>query len=135
MIKTTFLSMLILSISCVHRTSQEDNITQQARSDFYVKQIRLMQNPVAVITSKATDLNQYIGKAIVVRGPISNTKIPQIFGIEISCRFDQRNKVGEAVGILQRYKVTRTRDDMASFGPGTYYRLFDPRTRSVSKVE
>ncbi|MEW4566060.1 hypothetical protein AB1K70_26320 [Bremerella sp. JC770] len=94
---------------------------------------------------KGTDLDQYVGRVIAIRGPLSDTKVPTILGIDVACPDDKlRGKDAYAVGILMKWTVTQKQLDeafsvsgpFATRGPGTSYVLYHSLsgTRSPAKA-
>lgn len=88
------------------------------------------------ITTRA-NLDNYVNTLVTVKGEISNTKIPQILGIDVDCNeYNPRGKIGIATGILiktivlekdvERYSQNR--------GAGVFYRLKDPGSDYNAKV-
>ncbi|MFK7747334.1 MAG: hypothetical protein AB8B65_02980 [Kordia sp.] len=78
-----------------------------------------------MLTSKA-DLEAYVGQKITIIGKISNTKIPQILGIDIDYTGDTHTpKTGKATGILVKTIVPKDTSGIqkASRGAGTFYHL------------
>jgi hypothetical protein len=91
------------------------------------------------VVGSADDLDLYVGRLVVVRGVLRNTKPPYIAGVEVYAPDDWRHDQPEsyAVGILTKTTVTETeyrkvQDDArkagnligaATLGPGVHYRL------------
>ncbi len=79
----------------------------------------------SVLTSIA-NLEAYVGQKITIMGKISNTKTPQILGIDIDYTGDTYTpKTGKATGILVKTIVLKDTSGIqkASRGAGTFYRL------------
>ena len=85
------------------------------------------------LLTKGTDLDRYVGRVVVVRGELSNTKIPTILGIDVACPDDKlRGKDAYAVGILTKWTITQEElnkafqasGPIASRGAGTTYVLY-----------
>lgn len=85
------------------------------------------------LLTESTDLDQYVGRVIAIRGQVSNTKIPTILGIDVVCRDDNlRGKDAYAVGILTKWTMTKEQlsksfelyGPHATRGPGTSYVLY-----------
>lgn len=98
------------------------------------------KDTMAVATDTITtsaNLDFYVGKLVTIKGQISNTKIPQICGIDISCDDNaQAEKMGISTGILTSTVVSEKDVDPYSSnrGAGTFYRLIDPETGFTAKV-
>ena len=99
----------------------------------------------AVVITDATDgaaLAAALGEWVRVEGEVSNTKVPQIAGVDVAMptepitgsRWEQvvelRGTPAWAEGILERRVVRPEQVDhtIASRGAGTFYRLVDPGT-------
>ncbi len=94
-----------------------------------------------------TDLarrDAHVGRKIRIVGEVSNTKIPQILGIEVDSNSpDLRGQIAEAEGVLERYEITKEEFDrqwhesgpFQSRGPGVFYRLRVPFSRETAKVK
>jgi len=85
---------------------------------------RAPQRPVIIRTA---DLDAHVGEVVVIRGEVSDTKIPGILGVAVrSDNPDLRGRRAEAIGVLQRYEVSSeeiTKADYANQGSGVFYRL------------
>lgn len=88
------------------------------------------------LTSKV-NLNNYVNKLITIKGEISNTKIPQIIGIDVSCKESEcRGEIGIATGVL--IKTVILEKDVNPYssnrGAGTFYRLKELNSEFDSEV-
>lgn len=98
------------------------------------------KDTIAVATDTITtsaNLDYYVDKLVTIKGQISNTKIPQICGIDVSCDDNaQTGKIGISTGILTSTVVLEKDVDpySANRGAGTFYRLIEPETDLTSKV-
>lgn len=84
-----------------------------------------------VITDES-QVDTHVGKMVVLRGVVSNTKIPTLLGVDVrSDDPDLRGCYGQACGLLIKRVVTqreldealRTCGQFSHRGPGTFYRL------------
>lgn len=87
------------------------------------------------------ELARHVGETITIVGKVSNTKIPQILGVDVASDApDLRGKRAQATGILERYEVTPAqireldRDRVAHRGPGVFYRLRDRERNTEAQV-
>lgn len=87
-------------------------------------------------------VGRFEGKDVRLVGEVSNTKIPQILGVDVtSDNPDLRGLRAEAYGILKRQVVTeeqaRALDEkmVAHRGAGSYWILYDPKTRAPAQVD
>lgn len=90
-----------------------------------------------MLTSKA-DLEAYVGQKITIMGKISNTKSPQILGVDIDYNGDTSiPKTGKATGILVKTIVPKDTSGIqkASRGAGTFYHLQSLDGDFIAKVE
>ena len=85
--------------------------------------------PQPPVINRIGDLGTHVGEVVVIRGEVSDTKIPEILGVAVrSDDPDLRGRRAEAIGVLQRYEVSPeeiTKADYANQGPGVFYRLKD----------
>ncbi len=102
----------------------------------------LSSSQIPVLTDYR-QLDAHIGKVATIRGVVSNTKIPQIEGVDVlSDDPDLRGKLAEATGILERWTVTaeQLEADLKKYGmfahrgPGTFYRLKKIRLNDNAQV-
>jgi len=92
----------------------------------------------ATIVMDESELPNYIEKLITIKGEVSNTKIPQILGVDIvSDDPDLRGKKAMATGILESWTVKEEDIDpySANRGAGTFYRLKDPVSGKTVQVQ
>ena len=85
-----------------------------------------------------SNLDYYVGKLVTIKGEISNTKIPQILGIDVSyAGYDSRGEIGIATGILIKTIVLEKDIDpyTQNRGAGTFYRLKEPESEYEAKVK
>lgn len=84
----------------------------------------------AYLTEQNIDeIDQYVGQLITITGIVSNTKIPQLLGVDIASDDpDVRGLYASATGVLEKTVVTENEVDpySANRGAGTFYRLIDP---------
>ena len=83
------------------------------------------------------NLDNYVNKLITIKGEISNTKIPQIIGIDVSCMESEcRGEIGIATGILIKIVILEKDVDpySANRGAGTYYKLKELNSEFDSEV-
>ncbi|WP_298510852.1 hypothetical protein [uncultured Kordia sp.] len=91
----------------------------------------------AVLTSY-TELASHVGQKVTILGEISNTKIPQIIGVDIDYDGDTAMpKTGKATGILIETVVPKDTSNIqkAWRGPGTFYHLQSLEGNTMAKVE
>jgi len=75
------------------------------------------------------NLDDYVGKIIILKGEISYSKIPTILGVDVNCNTiysengDPNGKTGVATGILVKTVVTEVDPYTTNRGTGTFYRL------------
>lgn len=86
-------------------------------------------------------LAQHVGETVTLMGKVSNTKVPQILGVDVASDApDLRGKRAQATGVLERYEVTPAqieewdRDRVAHRGPGVFYRLRDAERNTEAQV-
>jgi hypothetical protein len=99
-----------------------------------------LEEDVPVIT-QGISLDGFVGKKVKLVGLVSNTKAPQILGVEVqSDSPDLRERMAEATGVLERYEVSAASvEDMrkrmiANRGAGTFYRLKDVNSGYAAQV-
>lgn len=84
------------------------------------------------------DLEQFVGKLITIRGKVSNTKIPQIEGIDVDIEalFLNEEDVCFAIGILTKTVVKPEDVDnrIANRGAGTFYSLNENPPGKLAKA-
>lgn len=89
------------------------------------QEIEEILSPKDTLTSKL-NIENYVGKLITIKGEITKTKIPQIIGIDVSCKeYSYLGKIGIATGILEK-RVVVINDSLPinqNRGNGTFYRL------------
>ena len=84
-----------------------------------------------------SNLDDYIGKLVTIKGEISNTKIPQILGIDVSCDgYEYRGETGIATGILIKTIVLEKDVDpyTQNRAAGSFYRLKEVESEYDAKV-
>ena len=90
------------------------------------------------IITDAKELSKHIGEEVTLVGEVSNSKMPQILGVDVkSDNPDLRGKMAEAHGTLERYEVTKAQADAADFanrGHGVFYRLYDFNKKTEAQV-
>ena len=103
----------------------------------YVFAIQNNSNDPAVVT-EPNNLDSYIGKEIIIKGKVSNTKIPTILGVDVnSFQPDLRGNMAQAQGVLKKWIVpesSKRNGEATRRSPGTYYRLVNPKTGEITKV-
>jgi hypothetical protein len=86
-----------------------------------------------LITSKG-QLEGAVGSLITVRGPVTNSKVPTILGVDVrSDDPDLRGQTAQATGVLERRVVTQAElerriaieGQVAHRGAGTFYSVRD----------
>ena len=95
-------------------------------------------NEKTEIIESNEQLDKYVGKEITIKGPVSNTKIPSIMGIDIvSDDPDLRGQLGVATGNLHKKTITEDEVDKysANRGAGTFYVLKDRKTNGLVQVK
>lgn len=86
------------------------------------------------ITNKK-DLDKYIGKVVTIKGSVSNTFIPTILGVDVSCEnaskrhFNLQGKTGVATGVLNKTVVKKVVPFTQSRGVGVFYSLTDVNSK------
>ena len=79
-----------------------------------------------------------VGSEIIIGGYVSNTKIPQIMGVDVRSEDpDLRGSLGQARGILERWEVTE--EDVsgartANRGAGVFYRIKEIGSNYTAQV-
>lgn len=96
------------------------------------------RTPAPHVIVRVGDLDAHVGEVVLIRGEVSNTKIPQILGVDVrSNNPDLRGQSAEAVGVLQRHEVSPeeiAKADYANRGPGVFYRLKEVGSDSEAAV-
>ncbi len=96
------------------------------------------------IVTEQSDLDAYVGKLIILKGMIANSRIPTISGVDVNSDDpDLRGEIGEATGILEKWTVTedelnqaiKEKGMFANRGPGTFYRLKEINSDSNAQVK
>ena len=74
-----------------------------------------------------SDLEQRVGQRIVLEGVVSNTKVPQVQGVEVRALEDHRGQQVRVSGVLHKTVVTASDLEplVANRGMGTFYFLDD----------
>ena len=101
-------------------------------------QVKDIPQSGSIVVDSADKLEQYVGQYITLKGVVTNTKIPQIHGVDVSCEdFDARGEMAVASGILLKTSVKPEDIDIYSQnrGAGTYYRLTEKGTNFDAKVK
>ncbi len=98
---------------------------------------------IPTLTNPA-QIHSFVGRKIRIVGEVSNTKVPEILGIEVeSYSPDLRGQVAEAEGVLERHELTKKEfdkrwRDMGPFqsrGPGVFYRLRTPFSNGTANAK
>ena len=78
-------------------------------------------------SATASDLEQRVGQKVVLEGIVTNTKCPQIQGVDVWGLEDYREQRVRVSGVLRKSVVTEADIDplVANRGPGTFYSLDD----------
>jgi len=85
-----------------------------------------------------SDREKYVGQKVTIMGEISNTKIPQIIGVDIDYNGDTSVvKIGKATGILVKTIVAEDTSGIlkASRGAGTFYHLQNLHDKSTAEAK
>ena len=91
-----------------------------------------------VIVAHEEELDDYVGQLITIKGEVSNTKIPQILGVDVASDDpDLRGEFAVATGVLVKWIVTEDEVDnsVANRGAGTFYRLTDKESNYEVQVQ
>src|SRR5689334_20295904 len=100
---------------------------------------------MTLLTSRE-NLDDHVDTQVTIQGEVSNTKLPQILGVEIGTfNVELRGKLATATGVLK--KIIVTEEDIkridakfggkvtpARRGAGTFYRLVDPKTDMIAQA-
>jgi len=88
------------------------------------------------ITSKDS-LDKYVEKIITIKGKITNTKIPTIIEVDVSCQNanELKNKTVIATGVLIKTVVKKVDKYTQNRGVGTFYRLVEPNSEFEAEVK
>ncbi len=91
----------------------------------FILSIICRSQTIPVITDKS-QLDSYVGKFVIIKGLVTNTKIPTILGVDISSdNHFLKGKYAKAEGLLIKWTIKP--EDTDSFSqsrnPGIYYRL------------
>jgi hypothetical protein len=93
-----------------------------------------------IFVTEKVDLDKNMGKFIIIKGEIQNSKTPTIIGVDVSIKDvyeefgDVSGKIGMACGILLKTIVTDADPYSTNRGNGTFYRIKDPKSDSNSEV-
>ena len=96
------------------------------------------QNSQTVVVANEEELGDYLGQLITIKGEVSNTKIPQILGVDVASDDpDLRGEIAIATGTLEKWVVTEDEVDntVANRGAGTFYRLTDKESNFEVQVQ
>ena len=98
------------------------------------------------ILTASSDLDQYVGKLVIIRGVVSNTKRPTINGVEIEPG-DLSEQEAYAIGILSKFVYTKEAHEKSleacraegnliglARRPGVYYTLYEDLNHQVAKA-
>ncbi|MEJ6570543.1 MAG: hypothetical protein QNL01_12220 [Akkermansiaceae bacterium] len=137
--------LAIAVAACKSKTTNpndETSVASEWREDAEVQQIGDTTGTREKIDiSDSDNLDSYVGRFVVVRGVVTQTKCPYIHGIDMWDLHNLRGKLVEATGILESWTVTeedveRSRKNMiAHRGPGTFYRLKNMKYKQVAEQE
>ncbi len=95
----------------------------------------------SIDVSREKNLGQFVGRMVVVRGKVTNTKCPYINGIDMWELERLRGKVVEATGLLESWTVTtediRKKEEKFGIfqhrGPGIFFRLKNMKYRLIAE--
>jgi hypothetical protein len=85
-----------------------------------------------IILTDPSEVMVHIGEIVTIRGVVTNSKIPQIIGVDVhSENPDLRGTLAEATGVLNSWTVTKAQLEesdrlygpIANRGPGLFVRL------------
>ena len=78
-------------------------------------------------SATVTDLEQRVGQRVLLEGIVTNTKCPQIQGVDVWGLEDYRGRRVRVSGVLRKSVVTAADIDpmVANRGAGTFYSLDD----------
>jgi len=112
------------SVGCSSRTGPGAKNTSKERA-------------VPVVLTNPRDRQAHVGKTVTVVGKQTRTKIPTVCDVDVDGAYDLSDKLVEATGVLERRVVPKRTGGpiVASRGPGTYYRLVDPKTKRLAKTQ
>lgn len=91
-----------------------------------------------VLMTAPTDWSSLIGTEVQVVGHVSRSKVPTILGIEVDADSEQAGKRATATGVVDAIIIAEPNpaDPPAAMrGPGTYYRLINPKTQKLAIAE
>jgi len=93
----------------------------------------------SVVITEASQISDYVGEIVTIRGVVSNTKIPRILGVDVASHDpDLCGTEAEATGVLERWMVTKEQIQEINFahrGPGVFFRVRDFESHHVSQVQ
>lgn len=117
-----FTTLLIILVGCTHQRAPESIVP-------------------TVLTSQ-DQLEQNIGAIVKIVGVVTNTKIPQIMGVDIrSDDPDLRGEMAMAIGVLESWSVSESdieemnAEHVAHRGPGVFYRLKEVASNYRAQVQ
>jgi hypothetical protein len=94
------------------------------------------------LVDKPETVPLFEGKEIRLVGLVSNSKIPEIHGVDVTSNNpDLRGQQAEAYGVLRRIVISESeasaldRAMVAHRGAGTYWLLEDPKTKAPAQVQ
>jgi hypothetical protein len=96
------------------------------------------------IITRAADLDSAVGKLVTLEGTVEASRIATLLGVDVESESpDLRGKPGTATGRLERQVITQAeidreiaeRGQFAHRGPGTFFRLVDPKTGQLVQVQ
>jgi len=93
-------------------------------------------NEEPVVITRESQREAAVGRRVTIRGVLTRTKIPTVCGIDVGDAYELSDRNVVVKGVLQR-TVELPRDpsapQVASRGPGTFYRVVDPATGRTAK--
>lgn len=90
-----------------------------------------------ILITQPTEVADHVGKVVLLRGVVTNSKIPTINGVEVDApKYPEPDRVVEVMGRLDRYRIESSSDELpvATRPPGVYYRLVDTSTGKLIEV-
>ena len=123
-------SSLSLSVSGLSALSMKNLV---ALSMLFVCAFASAQTPALFRITDASQRKEHVGQQVELIGIVSDTRCPQLLGVDLWELEDYRGRRVRVVGVLRQFTVTqeqldearRTGREVASRGAGTFYRLED----------
>ena len=97
----------------------------------------------APILTEAEQLPQHVGQVVSLRGAVALARVPTLLGVDVDAANLKDGQMAIATGRLEKSVVTmveiqeRTRKEgaFAHRGPGTFFRLMDPKTSQLARAK